>query len=148
LSLPENERARWVASFPKVERAYDLFASWGVIRDWKEVLVPGSHTVSHPCLDKCDAARIETECALSASAIESNTGVLPLAFAPPFGRISPAAGEICSRHYPALFGTVMGVNVSGKTGTLLKRFGPRPGAPDSSYLLPRIAWYSFKEGVR
>lgn len=65
----------------------------------------GSHTVDHPCLDRCDPAVVERELVDSRVALEELLGHPVVAFAYPNGNVSPAVRRLVSdAGYSVAFG--------------------------------------------
>jgi peptidoglycan/xylan/chitin deacetylase (PgdA/CDA1 family) len=86
------ERERGVGAADRVAAAETLTAEWPI-----RVRL-GSHTVTHPRLDRLDSARLLRELAESRKALEAMTGAPVRMLSLPFGACSPAvvamAGQV------------------------------------------------------
>lgn len=58
----------------------------------------GSHTHTHPCLDRCDEADIETEISAADAVIEAALGHPPVAFAYPNGNYDARVAAVLRRY--------------------------------------------------
>lgn len=59
----------------------------------------GSHTATHPRLDRLDAAHVTDELGRSAETIRAHTGVRPLAVAYPYGAVTGPIARLAGSHY-------------------------------------------------
>jgi peptidoglycan/xylan/chitin deacetylase (PgdA/CDA1 family) len=58
----------------------------------------GSHSVSHPCLDRCDDEKVEAEVGAAQQRLKSILGRSPLAFAYPNGNVDPRVRRAVALH--------------------------------------------------
>ena len=88
----------------------------------------GSHTHTHPRLDRLDPRRIEDELDRSAEEIRARTGIAPRAVAYPYGAVTPPVARLAAARYQ--YGCT----------TDLRELRPN----ESLTLLPRLDAYYFR----
>jgi len=57
----------------------------------------GSHTFTHPCLDRCSADEVDVEISTAHARLEEIVGKAPMLFAFPNGNVHPSASEVLGR---------------------------------------------------
>jgi peptidoglycan/xylan/chitin deacetylase (PgdA/CDA1 family) len=106
---------------------------WPGLREIAQVGIEiGSHTHTHPRLDRMRAERLEQEIAGSRRALEDGIGVRVATFAYPFGAHHPASVAIVRAHYRAACTTRMATT----------------RISHDRHLLPRIDAYYLREPHR
>lgn len=86
------------------------------LMEWKEIcelsaagIAFGSHSASHPYLDKSPADELEREIAGSQHVIADRTGRAPEFFCYPYGVWTPAARDVVRKHYRGACSTAAGL---------------------------------------
>ena len=88
--------------------------SWPQIRELAEHgVVFGSHTATHPELQKLSSDAIEYEIRASNAEIETHTGAPVQLFCYPYGQYNAAVREVVARHYRAACSTILSPMADG-----------------------------------